>query len=156
MTLNVVEDPAVLRHENQAGNVEKQPSGRRGSLERVPSGRRGSLEKQPSNRRGTLQAQTPEALAARAQWQHWEQGQATGRKTSFTFDPLALTFIISSWNFDWEGVDFGTRPLCFDHGALTPVTGVFTPSPQGDGLDVWTAASPDALAAFSNELRVGV
>ena len=88
-----------------------------------------------------------QAISTLAQWQHRQQD--VGCTTTFTFDPHALTFIISSWRFDWEGVDFGAKPLAFEHGALTPVVTVFTPRPQDDGLNVWHSGTPEALDQFA-------
>merc|ERR1719324_2385377 len=97
--------------------------------------------------RADLQALSPETVAARAQWLHRQQQK--GCNTKHIFDPRALTFISSSWNFDWEGVDFNAAPVCFDHGALTPVAVVFVPRPQGDGVNVYTSGPQNALEDFA-------
>jgi hypothetical protein len=72
------------------------------------------------------------------------------------FDPLALTFIASSWDFAWELVDFGGGPpLCFDHGALAPIVANFTPRRGGSksgGVDVWWSGPRGALEEFTGLL----
>ena len=81
----------------------------------------------------------------------WQRRQAAaGRGVAFTFDALALTFVVSSWNFDWQaGVEFGdgVRSAHFEHGALALLVANFTPRPVGDGLDVLTAGPEGALRA---------
>jgi len=100
--------------------------------------------------RASLQAHKPETVAARAQW--LRQKQQEGCKTPQIFDQHALTFIISSWGFDWEGADFNATPLCFDHGAHTPVVAVFVPRPQRDGLNVYTSGTPESVNQFARLL----
>ena len=67
--------------------------------------------------RADLQAFTPPMVAARARW--CVQTTAGGCSLAPIFDEHALTFIISSWMFDWEGADFEGRPIAFDHTART-------------------------------------
>ena len=163
--------------------------------------------------RKKLQEVTPAAVAQAAQWQ--KQVQDTGdSKTTFIFDEHALTYIASSWMFDWEGCVFaapdsdggadeskgaaaagdadtadgvsndrgkplcfehgadeskgaaaagdadtavGTsndrgKPLCFEHGALLPFVVVFTPRAKGDGIDVWSSGTQEAVEHFAELL----
>eukprot|EP00286_Rhodomonas_abbreviata_P002309 CAMPEP_0181344320 /NCGR_PEP_ID=MMETSP1101-20121128/32111_1 /TAXON_ID=46948 /ORGANISM="Rhodomonas abbreviata, Strain Caron Lab Isolate" /LENGTH=400 /DNA_ID=CAMNT_0023456117 /DNA_START=93 /DNA_END=1292 /DNA_ORIENTATION=+ len=62
--------------------------------------------------RADLQACTPEAVTARGAW--LREQQRLGNKTTQAFDANALTFIVSSWGFDWEGANFGAKPARFD------------------------------------------
>ena len=68
------------------------------------------------------------------------------------FDALALTFVVSSWVFDWEGIDFKAVPLGFDHGALVPIVIVFTARPRGDGINVYTSGPRASLEHYSSVL----
>jgi hypothetical protein len=101
--------------------------------------------------RTCLRAQTPARISATTRWLAHEQ--ASGRSTTFAFDPMALTFIISSWNFAWQEVVFGEReddvPVAFDHGALVPIVSNFTPRENGDGLNVWHSGKREALEQFA-------
>eukprot|EP00854_Cymbomonas_tetramitiformis_P018593 gene18593-22200_t len=98
--------------------------------------------------RTSLQAFQPEVVAARALWLH--QKQHAGFKTTLAFDPDALTFIISSWRFDWEGADFNAKPLCFHHGAHTPVVAVILPRALGDGLNLYASGPRESLDQFAH------
>eukprot|EP00947_MAST-08B_sp_MAST-8B-sp1_P001660 g1660.t1 len=130
--------------------------------------------------RKKLQEVTPAAVAQAAQWQ--KQVQDTGdSKTTFIFDEHALTYIASSWMFDWEGCVFVApgsdggadeskgaaagdadtadgvsndrgKPLCFEHGALLPFVVVFTPRAKGDGIDVWSSGTQEAVEHFAELL----
>ena len=84
------------------------------------------------------------------QWQdgHWK----AGRRVMVAFDALALTFVVSSWVFDWEGIDFKAAPVCFDHGALVPIVVVFTARPGGDGINVYASGPRASLEHFSSVL----
>ena len=93
----------------------------------------------------------PEDTAVRVQW-YREQAQK-GNRTPQTFDKLALTFILSSWVFDWEAVDFGgARPAIFDHGALVPIVANFVPRPGGDGLNVYSTGPEASTKLFASLL----
>ena len=97
--------------------------------------------------RNTLQAHTPQTVGARAQWLLGVQ--RSGCSTRQVFDARALTFIVSSWGFDWEAAHFGASPVCYDHGALTPVVAVLVPRPKGDGLNVYSSGSQAAVEHFA-------
>mmetsp|Transcript_102075 Transcript_102075/g.284165 ORF Transcript_102075/g.284165 Transcript_102075/m.284165 type:complete len:494 (+) Transcript_102075:63-1544(+) len=97
--------------------------------------------------RVSLQAHKSETVAARAQW--LQQTQQTGCTVKIAFDQHALTFNISSWGFDWEGVDFNAKPLCFDHGALVPFVAVIIPRSQGDGLNVHAIGPQESMEQFA-------
>ena len=76
----------------------------------------------------------------------------TGASVKFTFDAEGLTFILSSWLFDWEGVDFSAVPVGFDHGAHVPIVSVFTPRAGGDGIHIYHTGTPEAVRLFANFL----
>ena len=78
--------------------------------------------------------------------------QQSGHKTTHTFDANALTFIVSSWGFDWEGADFGAKPVCFDHGALVPIVAVLIPRPRDDGMNVYASGPQASLEEFVSTL----
>ena len=96
--------------------------------------------------RESIQACTPEVVAARVRW--LKQMQDEGCKVTQAFDEKALTFIVSSWGFDWEGANFRAPPICFDHGALVPIVAVMTPRAQDDGLNVWASGPEESLQTF--------
>jgi hypothetical protein len=97
--------------------------------------------------RATIHRNSAGSIAAQAQWQ--AQQQSEGNRTRCQFDALALSLIVSSWLFDWEGVAFGdTTPACFDHGCLLPIVAELTPRPRGAGTNVWYSGKQDALEHF--------
>ena len=100
--------------------------------------------------RESIHACTPDVIAARGRW--LKQMQADGCKVTQAFDDKALTFIVSSWGFDWEGADFGAPPICFDHGALVPIVAVMAPRAQDDGLNVWASGPEPSLEIFCEAL----
>ena len=102
--------------------------------------------------RVSLIAQTPSTIAAVMQLYRREHD--AGNRTRLRFDRNALTFIISSWMFDWEEADFRAKPICFEHGALVPVVSVFTPRPNGDGINVWLSGPQEALEYFVRAVRM--
>jgi len=129
----------------------------------------------PRLRRDLEEQGSADAIAGLAQW--LAAKQTNGCKAVPRFDEHAMTFIVSSWLFDWEGAVFSSpsiaeagepkeegekkeeqqpgepgRPLCFDHGALLPIVGVFTPRPGGDGVNVWTSGPRASLEDFAEEL----
>jgi len=103
--------------------------------------------------RASINAHSSEASAARIAWYHDQQER--GCATPLVFDAKALTFIISSWMFDWEGVDFGAKPACFDHGAYTPVVCNFIPRAAGDGCNVYTSGPQESVELFACLLAEG-
>jgi shikimate O-hydroxycinnamoyltransferase len=91
-------------------------------------------------------------IATFARWMHHHQ--QAGSSTPLQFDAHALTFIVSSWSFDWEAVDFGCGlPFRFDQGCLVPIVAVFTPRPGGDGVDVWTSGTDEAMGQFAERMQ---
>ena len=78
--------------------------------------------------------------------------QKAGTRVVGVYDENALTFIFSSWRFDWEGAAFEGPPLCFDHGALVAIACVFVPRPNGDGLNVYASGPEQSLVAFTKRL----
>ena len=96
--------------------------------------------------RADLQALTPQAIAARTAW--LRDAQRRGCATRQRFDAHALTFIVSSWNFGWEGADFGGAPIRFEHGAFVPIVAVLVPRPNADGVDVYASGTHDAVEQF--------
>ena len=97
--------------------------------------------------RATLLALSSRTVAQR--FRYLQRQRAAGRHVLGRFDDKGLTFVMSSWLFDWEGADFGARPICFDHGALTPIAVVFTPRPGGDGVNVYSSGSAAGMEHFS-------
>ena len=93
---------------------------------------------------------TSEVVGAGAQWMR-EQQQAGG-KISPDFDPLALTFVFSSWCFDWESANFNALPIRFDHGALVPIVCTFSTRPSRDGVDVYASGPLRSLETFAESL----
>ena len=76
--------------------------------------------------------------------------QAKGATTPPRFDANALTFVVSSWIFDWEGVDMGNgAPIAFDHGALVPIVAELVPRPGGDGVSVYGSGPQWSLEWFA-------
>jgi hypothetical protein len=75
-------------------------------------------------------------VAARIKWLNERYQEGASAKT--IFDKNAMTFVISSWVFNWEGVNFvgdeSGVPTYFDHGALTPIVAVIVPRGQKDGF----------------------
>lgn len=100
--------------------------------------------------RRDLQAVTPEVVARRVQWYKAQQEQ--GCKTPAIFDQYALTFIVSSWMFDWEAADFHAKPVAYDHGALVPIVCNYTARPDGDGVNVYTTGTQAAVKRCSELL----
>ena len=101
--------------------------------------------------RATINFWTPDLIAARAKW---EQGHhEKGSHTKTAFDRFALTFVVSSWRFNWEVSDFNSKPICFDHGALVPIVAVLTPRNQCDGVNVWVSGKEDDMQKFVKHLK---
>jgi len=72
------------------------------------------------------------------------------------FNSNGLTYIISSWIFQnakWEDVDFGAKPLCFDHAAHVPIVSVFSSRPGGDGVNVWTSGTKEFVDQFMDNMQ---
>ena len=66
-----------------------------------------------------------------------------------------MTFVISSWVFNWEGVNFvgdeSGVPRYYDHGALVPFVAVMVPRGQKDGMNVYvTGPDGKCLETFAN------
>ena len=100
--------------------------------------------------RAALQAATP-ATARVGRLARWlQRHHANGCRVKAVFDAQALTFIVSSWRFPWERVNFGTPPRCFDHGAHVPIVAVLAPRRFGDGLTVYH--SGQGIEAFAADL----
>ncbi len=98
--------------------------------------------------RAALQAATP-ATARVGRLARWlQKHHANGCRVKADFDAQALTFIVSSWRFPWEEVNFGSAPRCFDHGAHVPIVAVLAPRRFGDGLTVYhSGLGVEAFAA---------
>ena len=95
----------------------------------------------------------PKQLAARVLWMR--EQQKMGGKAVTKFDSNALTFIVSSWcfsNLDWSDANFGEKPLCFDHACFVPFVSVITRSPGGDGVNIWTSGTKEAVATFADSM----
>lgn len=100
--------------------------------------------------RASILASTPDVIAAQAQWLLKEQQAECS--TKMIFDQKALTFVVSSWGFDWQGANFNAEPAFFDHGAHVPIVSVLSPRPQGDGINVYASGPPESLELFVNTL----
>jgi len=100
--------------------------------------------------RADLQKQSSMLVGARARW--LQKMQDAGSSTTIGFDALGLTFILSSWRFDWEAANFNAVPVCFDHAAHVPIVSVITPRPHDDGLNVYVSGPQHALGVFSERL----
>ena len=73
-----------------------------------------------------------------------------GATTAPRFDGNALTFIVSSWRFDWEGVDMGGgAPFAYDHGAHVPIVATLIPRACGDGINVYASGPKSSLEKFA-------
>ena len=102
--------------------------------------------------RSSLQKTSSHDVAARGKW--IQARMKEGGTPKQIWDEHAFTFIISSWNFPWEEVDFaGSTPICFDHGAIVPVVAVLVPRAKKDGLNVYASGPNDgSLQTFVNTL----
>jgi shikimate O-hydroxycinnamoyltransferase len=102
--------------------------------------------------RATLQAHTASCIAARARWLN--RMHRDGFQVRPAIDEHALTFIVSSWRFDWESASFGDAPpICFDHGALVPLVANIVPRPKGGGLNVYASGPQASLEQLGRLLR---
>mmetsp|Transcript_42213 Transcript_42213/g.111828 ORF Transcript_42213/g.111828 Transcript_42213/m.111828 type:complete len:253 (-) Transcript_42213:312-1070(-) len=100
--------------------------------------------------RASIMMHKAEDTAARVQW--YREEAAKGNRTPQQYDKWALTFILSSWVFDWEAVDFGAKPVAFDHGAIVPIVANFVPRPGGDGLNVYASGPQASTEQFARLL----
>ena len=96
--------------------------------------------------RADLQAHTAAAVVERAHWLLHQQ--RAGRKAVQAFDAHALTFVLSSWGFDWEAADFGAVPFCCDQGAHMPIVATLLPRPGGDGVHLYASGTQEGLEHF--------
>ena len=103
--------------------------------------------------RESLRAFRHETVADHARW--LRERQLEGCRTVQQFDAQALTFVVSSWNFDWEGVDFNAPAVCYDHAAHVPVVAVMVPRPKGDGLNVYASGTQAAMEQFASLMTDG-
>ena len=102
--------------------------------------------------RASLLEHVPNTVVERAMW--LRQEHSSGRKTRLAFDANALTFVLSSWNFEWESAVFsGAKPVAFDHGAHMPIVVVTVPRAGGDGCNVYCSGTDDAVERVLNGLR---
>lgn len=95
-----------------------------------------------------------ETTVERGQWLYVQHSQ--GKKTMRRFDDNALTFVCSSWAFDWESCDLGNGNKCiaYDHGALVPIVAVFVPRKGGDGMGVYVSGTEESCLGIRNELLI--
>ena len=100
------------------------------------------------NLRERLKGFTSESVGAGAKW--LSEQQEAGNKVFPEFDAKGLTFVISSWGFNWQGVDFNAQPVAFDHGALVPIVSNIVPRPAGDGVNVYASGPQQSLELFAN------
>lgn len=93
---------------------------------------------------------SPAHIAAAARWLHKTQEAQCSAKA--VHDTHGLTFVISSWGFDWEGANFNAAPRCFDHGAILPIVAVILPRPNGDGVNVYASGPQESMDQFARLL----
>ena len=104
-----------------------------------------------SRLRGSMEAHTAADVQARADYLN--AVYRTGGKVRTLFDAHALTFIVSSWRFNWEAAAFADAPpVAYDHGALVPIVAVFTNQPKGGGVLVYTSGPQESLEGLAKEL----
>ena len=101
--------------------------------------------------RSTLCSWTPDTISAYARW--LQGHHKDGSLTKTRFDRFALTFVVSSWGFKWEDVNFKSKPLCFDHGAFVPIVAVLSPRHNCDGVNVWVSGKEDDVSRFIEYLK---
>ena len=101
--------------------------------------------------RTSLRAHSSTIVAARAAWLR-RQLQA-GCRVAQEIDAKALTFIVSSWGFDWQAANFGAEPVCFDQGCNVPIVSVMAPRPHGDGLHVYATGPRASLEQFARLMQ---
>jgi len=104
--------------------------------------------------RASLSANTAEDVAQRTRWLRRAQRRAPSSKPTLQFDANALTFILSSWGFDWQGAEFGegVKAARFDHTAHVPIVSVIVPRPGGDGVTVYASGPQASLEEFARLL----
>ena len=88
-----------------------------------------------------------EMISVRAKWLKGQYDK--GCTVAPVTDQQALTFIISSWNFDWEGVNFNATPICYDMGAIVPIVAVIVPRKGGDGFQVYVSGPGSDMEKFA-------
>lgn len=99
--------------------------------------------------RSNVQEWNSQRITTFLKWQN--EHMKSGAKVSPQFDSNGLTFLVSSWIFQnakWEDVDFGVKPICFDHVAHVPVVSVFSSRAGGDGVNVWTSGTTGYVEEF--------
>lgn len=96
--------------------------------------------------RATLAAATPGIILREAAFV--ASKFKAGRTVPRLFDSNAMTFIVSSWMFDWEAADFNQTPAAFDQGALVPIVSNIAPRRGGDGVNVYWSGPQAALEEF--------
>lgn len=103
--------------------------------------------------RANIKKYTPKRIAALHKWAKAQQ--QADKKIKYTFDSNGLSFIISSWIFPdegWRDVNFNSVPVCFEHGCFAPIVTNFTSNANGDGIDIWTSGTSEAVDCFSSFL----
>lgn len=101
--------------------------------------------------RADLQKFTSATVPLYGRW--LQKKQKEGFKVVPVFDALALTFVISSWNFAWHAADFGFEPFCFDHAALVPIVCTMVPRPKQDGFMVYAQGPEDSMQYLAEYLH---
>ena len=103
--------------------------------------------------RATLQEWNSQRISDFLKWQN--ENQKLGSTCNPKFDANALTFVVTSWLFKnarWEDVDFGAKPVCYDHGGHLPGVCVLTSRPEDDGVNVWTSGTQEYVDRFMQTL----
>ena len=90
-----------------------------------------------------------EMISVRATWlkEQYDNGCTVAPMT----DQQALTFIISSWNFNWEDVNFNAAPIAYDMGVIIIPTSVavIVPRKDGDGFQVYVSGPTSDMENFA-------
>jgi hypothetical protein len=92
-------------------------------------------------------------IAARATW--LTEQYAKGNAVTPVYDDKALTFIVSSWNFSWEQVEFESVPISYDHGCIVPIVAVIVPRKvqEGGGMQVYVSGpNEEDMAIFAERV----
>ena len=103
--------------------------------------------------RADINHTTPEMIAVRATW--LTEQYAKGNAVTPVYDDKALTFIVSSWNFSWEQVEFDSVPISYDHGCIVPIVAVIVPRKvqEGGGMQVYVSGpNEEDMAIFAERV----
>jgi hypothetical protein len=101
--------------------------------------------------RADMKSYTSEDTVKRARW--LDSVQKRGGRVYQQFDEKALTVMVSSWRFNWEGAKFGSKqPIGFDVGTFAPYHIILVPRPKGDGLNIHSSGSEYSCHFFGESM----